>query len=81
MSAQQHKQMRPTDLVPMAVVKVVAGVPACTTVTVGGKAIKFVKSQAVVNWPVLGILASWEDKTAASWGCTEKQLANVMDGE
>ena len=45
----QHERMQPTDLIPMAVVKVVASVSATTTVSVGGRQIKFVKAQAMVS--------------------------------
>ncbi|PNW87705.1 hypothetical protein CHLRE_02g143167v5 [Chlamydomonas reinhardtii] len=72
-----HERMQPTDLIPMAVVKVVASVSATTTVSVGGRQIKFVKAQAMVNWPLSGVYTSWEGKTPASFGCTEKQLENA----
>ncbi|PNW72777.1 hypothetical protein CHLRE_15g641901v5 [Chlamydomonas reinhardtii] len=32
---------------------------------------------AWVNWPLSGVYTSWEGKTPASFGCTEKQLENA----
>lgn len=31
-----------------------------------------------VNWPVEGIYTSWQGKTAASEGVSDKQLENAM---